>query len=489
MKKYAVALDQGTTSSRTIVFDRELKAVSVAQKEYRQIFPHPGWVEHDPMDIWESQYQTFSEATKGIDLNEIACIGITNQRETTILWDKNTGEPVCNAIVWQCRRTADICDRIKKDGYTDMIREKTGLVIDAYFSATKIMWLLDNTPGLRERAEKGEILFGTVDSWLLYKLTGEHKTDYTNACRTMLFNIHTLTWDKDLIKLFGIPESMLPAVVSSSEIYGYYEKDGARIPVSGIAGDQQAALFGQRCFEKGDAKNTYGTGCFMLVNTGDTPPENQGELLTTVGIGVKGHIRYCLEGSVFVGGAVIKWLRDELCIIKSAAETEELAAKVEDTAGVYFVPAFTGLGAPYWDMHARGGILGLTRGTNRCHIVRAALESMAYQVNDLINEVKNTSGVKLTSLKVDGGAARNSLLMQLQSDICDIPVIRPENTETTALGAAMLAGMAVGFYKFPFEGKVNADIFTPDMDNEKRERLLDGWAQAVNRVKSKEEQS
>ena len=485
MKKYAVALDQGTTSSRTIVFDKNLNAVKISQKEYPQIFPKPGCVEHDPDDIWASQLKTLNDAVNGIDLNEIACIGITNQRETTVLWEKATGKPVCNAIVWQCRRTADICEKLKEDGYTEMIRKKTGLVIDAYFSATKIKWLLDNTPGLKDRARNGEILFGTVDSWLLYNLTGEHKTDYTNACRTMLFNIHTLTWDDELLALLDIPKCMLPKAVSSSEIYGYYEKDGVKIPISGIAGDQQAALFGQRCFEKGDAKNTYGTGCFMLVNTGTTPPENQGNLLATVGIGVKGHIRYCLEGSVFAGGAVIKWLRDQLGIINSASETEALAMQVEDTGGVYFVPAFTGLGAPYWDMHARAGMLGITRGTNKCHIVRAALESMTYQVNDLIDEVRNTSGVALSSLKVDGGASRNNLLMQFQSDISSLPVIRPENTETTALGAAMLAGMAVGFYEFPFAGCEKADTFAPQMDENKRKALLSGWAQAVERVKSK----
>lgn len=487
MKKYAVALDQGTTSSRTIIFDENQNPVAVSQKEYPQIFPKPGWVEHDPMDIWNSQLFTLNDAINKAHITpeEIACIGITNQRETTVMWDKKTGKPVCNAIVWQCRRTTDICEELEKKGCKEIIRKKTGLVIDAYFSGTKIKWMLDNVPGLRERAEKGEVLFGTVDSWLLYNLCGVHCTDYTNASRTMLFNIHTLQWDDELLEMLNIPRCILPKAVSSSCVYGYWEKDGVKIPVSGVSGDQQAALFGQRCFEKGQAKNTYGTGCFLLMNVGGKPPVTDSELLTTIGIGIEGRISYCIEGSVFIGGAVIKWLRDQLGIISSAAETEELALRVEDTGGVYMVPAFTGLGAPYWDMYARGGIYGLTRGTNKCHIVRAALESMAYQVNDLIRAIEAASGEKLTQLKVDGGASANNMLMQFQSDISNIPVIRPQMTETTALGAAMLAGLAVGFYKEPFGGDDYMRSFNPRMNEEKRKSLLAGWQEAVERVKSR----
>ena len=490
MKKYIIALDQGTTSSRAIVFDKQQNIVSLAQQEYKQIYPQPGFVEHDPMDIFTSQMVVLQEAVlkAGINPKEIAGIGITNQRETTILWDKNTGEPVFNAIVWQCRRTGYICDELKSKGYEEIFRKKTGLVIDAYFSATKIKWILDNVEGVRERAQRGEILFGTVDTWLIYKMTGGkvHVTDYTNASRTMLFNIHTLCWDKEILELLDIPECILPKVLSSSEIYGTYNIQGAEIPICGIAGDQQAALFGQRCFNKGQAKNTYGTGCFLLMNTGREIPKENGGLLTTIGIGLKDNISYCVEGSVFVGGAVIQWLRDEMGFMENSSQSEELAGSVPDNGGVYFVPAFTGLGAPYWDMYARGGIFGLTRGSKKEHIIRAAVESMAYQTNDLISAIEQVSGIKMNELKVDGGASRNNFIMQFQSDISSLEIFRPENTETTALGAALLAGKAVAFYS---DGQINTPqsglTFKSAMEEEKRNILLAGWHDAVSRTLTK----
>ncbi len=490
MKKYIVALDQGTTSSRAIVFDKEQKIVSLAQQEYEQIYPQPGYVEHDPMAIYTSQMVVLQEAVlkAGIEPKEIAGIGITNQRETTIMWDKNTGEPVYNAIVWQCRRTGPICDELKNNGYEEIIRQKTGLIIDAYFSATKIKWILDNVEGVRDRAVRGEILFGTVDSWLIYKMTGGkvHVTDYTNASRTMLFNIHTLEWDKDILELLNIPEAILPEVLSSSEIYGSYNIQGEEIPICGIAGDQQAALFGQRCFEKGQAKNTYGTGCFLLMNTGEEILKENSGLLTTIGIGLKDKINYCVEGSVFVGGAVIQWLRDEMGVINNSADSEDYATKIPDNGGVYFVPAFTGLGAPYWDMYARGGIFGLTRGSGREHIIRAAVESMAYQTHDLIDAIEQASHIKMNELKVDGGASRNNFLMQFQSDISSLNIFRPENTETTALGAALLAGRAVSFYTDEQISTPQSGItFSSAMEASQRDSLLSGWHDAVKRTLTK----
>lgn len=490
MEKYIIALDQGTTSSRAIVFNKEQNIVSMAQQEYEQIYPQPGFVEHDPMAIFTSQMVVLQEAVlkAGIAPEQIAGIGITNQRETTIMWDKVTGEPVYNAIVWQCRRTGPICDNLKAAGYEELIRQKTGLIIDAYFSATKIKWILDNVEGVRERAKKGEILFGTVDTWLIYKMTGGkvHVTDYTNASRTMLFNIHTLSWDKEILDILDIPESILPKVASSSEIYGTYNIQGVEIPICGIAGDQQAALFGQRCFKKGQAKNTYGTGCFLLMNTGCEIPEENNGLLTTIGIGLKDNINYCVEGSVFVGGAVIQWLRDEMRFITESKDSEYFATKIKDNGGVYFVPAFTGLGAPYWDMYARGGIFGLTRGSRREHIIRAAVEAMAYQTNDLIEAIERASHIKMNELKVDGGASRNNFLMQFQSDISALNIFRPENTETTALGAALLAGKAVGFYN---EEQINTPqngvTFTPKMEVSEKNVLLAGWHDAVKRTLTK----
>ena len=487
MKKYIIALDQGTTSSRAIVFDKEQNIVSLAQQEYEQIYPQPGFVEHDPMAIYTSQMVVLQEAVlkAGIDPKEIAGIGITNQRETAIMWDKNTGEPVYNAIVWQCRRTGPICDELKNNGYGELIRKKTGLVIDAYFSATKIKWILDNVEGVRERAQRGDILFGTVDTWLIYKMTGGkvHVTDYTNASRTMLFNIRTLEWDKDILDILNIPESILPTVRSSSEVYGTYNIQGEEIPICGIAGDQQAALFGQRCFEKGQAKNTYGTGCFLLMNTGSEIPEENNGLLTTIGIGLKDNINYCVEGSVFVGGAVIQWLRDEMRFITESKDSEYFASKIPDNGGVYFVPAFTGLGAPYWDMYARGGIFGLTRGTRREHIIRAAVESMAYQTNDLIEAIEQASHIKMNELKVDGGASRNNFLMQFQSDISALTIFRPQNTETTALGAALLAGKAVGFYSdAQIQTPQSGITFSTAMEESQRRGLLNCWHDAVQRT-------
>ncbi|MBR4036842.1 MAG: glycerol kinase GlpK [Oscillospiraceae bacterium] len=487
-KKYVLALDQGTTSSRAIIFDKDQKIVAMAQKEFTQIYPKEGWVEHDAMEIYSSQYGVMIEAIvkSGIDPSEIAGIGITNQRETTILWDKKTGRPVYNAIVWQCRRTADICDDLVARGLDKYIKESTGLVVDAYFSGTKIKWILDNVEGVREKAEKGEILFGTVDSWLVYKLTGGkvHVTDYTNASRTMLFNIHTLQWDEKLLKELDIPASILPKVMPSSRIYGYTDIQGAVIPIAGMAGDQQAALFGQRCFEKGDAKNTYGTGCFLLMNTGTTPYESNSGLVTTIAVGIDGRVEYALEGSVFVGGAVIQWLRDEMRFLTESRDAEYYAQKVPDTGGVYLIPAFTGLGAPYWDMYARGAIVGITRGTKRDHIIRAAQESIAYQSLDLVKAMEKDTGFRLSVLNVDGGASRDAFLMQFQADILDKKVQRPVVKETTALGAAYLAGLATGLWNSRDELKTGEwcdTVFEPDMDNDRREKLVKGWHKAVGR--------
>ena len=488
MKKYILALDQGTTSSRAIIFDRQQNIVAMAQKELISIYPREGWVEQDAMEIYSSQYGVMSEAIvkSGIDISEIAAIGITNQRETTIMWDKTTGRPVYNAIVWQCRRTADICDRLVAEGHGEYIKNATGLVPDAYFSATKIKWILDNVPGVREKARRGQIMFGTVDSWLVYKLTeGKvHITDYTNASRTMLFNIHTLEWDEKLLEILDIPRSILPQVCPSSQLYGHMTLQGIEIPIAGIAGDQQAALFGQRCFEKGQAKNTYGTGCFLLMNTGKTPYESKSGLLTTIAVGIDGGVEYALEGSVFVGGAVIQWLRDEMKFIDESRDAEYYAQKVEDTGGVYLVPAFTGLGAPYWDMYARGCIVGLTRGTRREHIVRAAQESIAYQCMDLVKAMEKDTGIKLSVLNVDGGASRDAFLMQFQADMLDIDIHRPAVKETTALGAAYLAGLAVGMWPDRnrlFTGTDGRSVFHPDMSRERREKLTDGWHKAVGR--------
>ncbi|MBQ5327530.1 MAG: glycerol kinase GlpK [Oscillospiraceae bacterium] len=487
-KKYVLALDQGTTSSRAIIFDKDQKIVAMAQKEFTQIYPKEGWVEHDAVEIYSSQYGVMLEAIvkSGINPAEIAGIGITNQRETTVLWEKETGRPVYNAIVWQCRRTADICDSLVARGLDKYIKESTGLVVDAYFSGTKIKWILDNVEGVREKAEKGEILFGTIDSWLVYKLTGGkvHVTDYTNASRTMLFNIHTLQWDKKLLDELGIPESILPQVMPSSHIYGYADIMGVQVPISGIAGDQQAALFGQRCFEKGDAKNTYGTGCFLLMNTGTTPYESNSGLVTTIAVGIDGKVEYALEGSVFVGGAVIQWLRDEMRFLAESRDAEYYAQKVADTGGVYLIPAFTGLGAPYWDMYARGAIVGITRGTKREHIIRAAQESIAYQSLDLVKAMEKDTGLQLSVLNVDGGASRDGFLMQFQADILDKKVQRPIVKETTALGAAYLAGLATGMWKSREELKTGDwcdTVFTPDMEEEKREKLVKGWHKAVGR--------
>ena len=486
-----MALDQGTTSSRAIIFDRKGDIVSVAQKEFTQYFPANGMVEQDPLEIWASEVAVMSEvkAMSQISGENIAAIGITNQRETTIVWDKNTGEPVYRAIVWQCRRTADRIEELKAAGYGDMILEKTGLIADPYFSATKIEWILNNVPGARKRAESGELLFGTVDTWLIYKLTGGrvHATDYTNASRTMLFNINTLKWDEELLKLFNIPASMLPEVKNSSEIYGYTDEKifGAEVPIAGVAGDQQAALFGQCCFNEGDAKNTYGTGCFLLMNTGSKRVVSKNGLLTTIAIGINGKVQYALEGSVFVAGAAIKWLRDEMKLIEKAEDTERIAMSVPDSNGVYVVPAFTGLGAPYWDAYARGAVFGLTRGTTAAHFIRATVESLAYQSHDVIKAMEEDADMKLVTLKVDGGASNNNFLMQFQADILNATIKRPAVTETTALGAAYLAGLAVGFYKDRAELVDNQSIareFAPKIGDKDRETLLDGWRSSVKRV-------
>ena len=488
MKKYIVALDQGTTSSRAIVFDRAQNTVASAQKEFPQIYPQSGWVEHDPMELYSCQYGVMMEAItrSGIDIREIAAIGITNQRETTVVWEKATGRPVCNAIVWQCRRTAELCDRLRADGLEQYIRETTGLVLDAYFSATKIRWILDHVPGAQERAERGELLFGTVDSWLLWKLTDGrvHATDYTNASRTMLFDIHRLCWDERLCRALNIPMQMLPEVRDSSGILGYCNLQGCEIPIAGMAGDQQAALFGQCCFARGEAKNTYGTGCFLLMNTGETPCESRHGLVTTIAAGLNGKVTYALEGSVFVGGAVIQWLRDEMRFLTESRDAEYYAGKVDSTGGVYFVPAFTGLGAPYWDMYARGAIVGITRGTRREHIIRAAQESIAYQSMDLVAAMQKDTGAELSELRVDGGASRDCFLMQFQADILGKPVRRPVVRETTALGAAYLAGLAVGFWKDQQELRQlwQCDVtFAPEMDDAHRREALTGWAKAVGR--------
>ena len=488
MGKYILALDQGTTSSRVILFDRDQNILGVNQKEFTQFYPKEGWVEHDAMEIWSSQYGVMMEliAQSGIDPADIAGIGITNQRETTILWDKETGRPIYNAIVWQCRRTADIVDGLLADGLGDHIKQTTGLVPDAYFSATKIKWILDHVEGAREKAERGEVLFGTVDTWLVWKLTGgkAHVTDCTNACRTMLYDIRKLDWDDTLLDALDIPRAMLPQVRSSSEIYGYTDIQGVQVPIAGIAGDQQAALFGQGCFEPGDAKNTYGTGCFLLMNTGDTPCESKNGLLTTIAVGLNGKVQYALEGSVFVGGAVIQWLRDEMRFFNDSRDAEYYAQKVDDNGGVYLVPAFTGLGAPYWDMYARGAIIGITRGTKREHIIRAAQESIAYQVTGLVRAMEADTGLVLSSLKADGGASRDQFLMQFQADVMDREVRRPAIRETTALGAAYLAGLATGVWESLDEIKqlwVCDTTFRPNMDPAQREALLAGWERAVER--------
>ncbi|WP_133016376.1 glycerol kinase GlpK [Clostridium cuniculi] len=497
MDKYILALDQGTTSSRAIIFDKEQNIYGIEQKEFKQIYPKEGWVEHDPMEIWASQYGVLQEvlAKTNIEPEQIAAIGITNQRETTIVWDKQTGEPIYNAIVWQCRRTADICEKLKSDGFDKYIKENTGLLIDAYFSATKVKWILDNVEGARKKADKGDLLFGTVDTWLLWKLTNGrvHVTDYTNASRTMLFNIRELNWDKKILEKLNIPISMLPEVKSSSEIYGYVNlggKDNIKVPIAGIAGDQQAALFGQAAFNKGDAKNTYGTGCFLLMNTGEELVESKNGLLTTIAIGLNGKLNYALEGSVFMGGAIIQWLRDEMGMLTDAQDSEYFAKKVKNNGGVYVVPAFVGLGAPYWDMYARGSIFGLTRGSNKNHIIRAALESIAYQVKDLINAMEEDSGCKINTLKVDGGASKNKLLMQFQSDITNIEVCKPIMTETTALGAAYLAGLAVGYFnnlEEIAESCYAGEKYEPNMNFEERENLYNGWKKAVSRAQHWEE--
>lgn len=488
MDKYIMALDLGTTSCRCIIFDKNGRICSAAQKEFTQYFPQPGWVEHDAEEIWATQTGLMYEAMSKIDItiNEIAGIGITNQRETTVLWDKETGRPVHKAIVWQCRRTAGYCDELKNLGMAEFFRSKTGLVLDAYFSATKLRWLLDNADGARERAEKGELLFGTVDSWIIWKLTGGkvHVTDYSNASRTMLFNIHTLKWDEEILRVLKIPQQILPEVKPSSHVYGYTDSKlfGREVPIAGAGGDQQCALFGQACFERGEVKNTYGTGGFMLMNTGTAPVNSHNGLVTTIAWGVDDKVEYALEGSIFVAGAAVQWLRDELGLIRDAAESEVLAKSVPDANGCYVVPAFVGLGAPYWDQYARGAIVGLTRGVNRNHIVRATLESIAYQVNDVLMAMQEDSGMPITSLRVDGGACDNDFLMQFQADILNTSVVRPYCIETTAMGAAYLAGLAVGYWRSKEEILANHVIaaeFKPQMGQAKRENLLQGWHNAV----------
>lgn len=488
MDKYIMALDLGTTSCRCIIFDKSGRICSAAQKEFTQYFPQPGWVEHDAEEIWATQTGLMYEAMSKIDItiNEIAGIGITNQRETTVLWDKETGRPVHKAIVWQCRRTAGYCDELKKLGMAEFFRSKTGLVLDAYFSATKLRWLLDNVIGARERAEKGELLFGTVDSWIIWKLTGgkAHVTDYSNASRTMLFNIHTLKWDEEILRVLKIPQQILPEVKPSSHVYGYTDSKlfGREVPIAGAGGDQQCALFGQTCFERGEVKNTYGTGGFMLMNTGTAPVNSHNGLVTTIAWGVDDKVEYALEGSIFVAGAAVQWLRDELGLIRDAAESEVLAKSVPDANGCYVVPAFVGLGAPYWDQYARGAIVGLTRGVNRNHIVRATLESIAYQINDVLMAMQEDSGMPITSLRVDGGACDNDFLMQFQADILNTSVVRPYCIETTAMGAAYLAGLAVGYWRSKEEILANHVIaaeFKPQMGQAKRESLLQGWHNAV----------
>ncbi|MCL2663581.1 MAG: glycerol kinase GlpK [Oscillospiraceae bacterium] len=488
MPKYILSLDQGTTSSRAVLFDDKQNIISIAQKEYTQIYPCEGWVEHDPMEIYSSQMSVMMEAVaqSGVSVKHIAAIGITNQRETTIIWEKSTGRPIYNAIVWQCRRTAGIVDRLISEGLSDAIREKTGLVPDAYFSGSKIAWMLDNIEGAREKAKNGELLFGTVDTWLLWKLTNGkvHVTDYTNASRTMIYNIHKLDWDDELLTALDIPRQMLPLVRSSSEVHGYTGVQGVDLPIAGIAGDQQAALFGQCCFDKGEVKNTYGTGCFLLMNTGNQAYDSKNGLITSIAAGVGDKPSYILEGSVFTGGAVVQWLRDGLRVISESSEVEEPAAKVENSGGVYFVPAFTGLGSPYWDMYARGCIVGITRGTTQEHIMRAALESIAYQSYDMICAMENDTGFEINEFKADGGASVNKLLMQFQADISAMRVTLPTVSESTALGAAYLAGLAVGVWKDINEVKYlwrSEKTYEPQMDEEKRKTLLKGWKKAVSR--------
>jgi glycerol kinase len=488
LSKYIMSLDQGTTSSRCIIFDKSTKIVSMVQREFKQIYPRAGWVEHDPMEIWASQLGVVTEAMaqKGIKAQDIEAIGITNQRETVVVWDKRTGHPVYNAIVWQCRRTAELCDSLKDEGYEMIIKEKTGLVLDAYFSGTKIKWILDNVEGAREEAKKGNLIFGTIDTWLIWNLTKGrvHVTDYTNASRTMLFNIHTLQWDEELLKLFNIPKSMLPEVKPSSYIYGEADERllGAAIRISGDAGDQQAALFGQACFNPGEAKNTYGTGCFLLMNTGDKAVESKNGLITTIAVAMEDKVEYALEGSIFMGGASVQWLRDELRMIKSSSDSEKYALAVEDTNGVYIVPAFVGLGAPYWDPYARGTVVGLTRGAKKEHFIRATLEGIAYQTFEVLKSMEEDSGIKLSLLKVDGGASSNNFLMQFQSDILDVIVQRPNTIETTALGAAYLAGLAVGYWKCKEEINKKWEVnrsFQSTMEDNHRNKLLKGWRKAV----------
>ena len=490
MAKYILSLDAGTTSSRAILFDRDSKMAAMAQKEFPQIYPKAGWVEHDAEEIWQTQLAVIHEVLEiaGASFSDIAAIGIANQRETTVVWDKQTGEPVCNAIVWQCRRTAEYCDSLKAQGLADSIREKTGLLIDAYFSGTKLRWILENVPNARVRAEKGQLLFGTIDTWLIWKLTGgnSHVSDYSNASRTMLFNIKTLQWDEEILRILNIPQSMLPEPKPNGSILGYTSASitGKPIPIAGSAGDQQAALFGQACFSAGEAKNTYGTGCFLLMNTGEKPIYSQNGLVTTIGWGLNDKVNYALEGSIFTAGAAIQWLRDELQLIRSAAETESAAKAVTDSNGAYVVPAFTGLGAPYWDSYARGTIIGLTRGVNRNHIIRAVLESIAYQTWDVLNAMQQDSGIPMTSLKVDGGAAANEFLMQFQADIIQVPVLRPSCLETTAMGAAFFAGLTVGFWSSQDEIRQKLSIaseFKPERNSEWCKQALKGWHKAVKR--------
>ncbi len=489
MGKYVMALDQGTTSSRTIIFDKKGRIISMAREEFRQIYPAPGWVEHNAVDILESQLRTVREAldSAGIPASDIDSIGISNQRETTVVWDRYSGKPVYNAIVWQCRRTADICQRLKERGFEEHVRKKTGLVIDAYFSATKIKWILDNVPGARKQAGEGRLIFGTVDTWLIWNLTkgAVHATDFSNASRTMLYDIIDLKWDEKMLEELEIPQTMLPEVRDSSGDFGSFEIDGCEIPIGGVAGDQQAALFGQACYEPGSVKNTYGTGCFMLMNTGERPLVSKSGLLTTIAWGIGGKVEYALEGSVFIGGAVIQWLRDEMQLISTAAESEECAASISDSGGVYFVPAFVGLGAPYWDMECRGIITGLSRGTGRKHIIRAALESIAYQVRSVLETIEKDEGIWIRSFKADGGAAANNFLMQFQSDILNVEVERPEMIETTALGAAYLAGLATGFWSGRDDICSNHlvdRIFTPGMQEKERAALWNGWSNAIRKT-------
>ena len=486
--QYIMSLDQGTTSSRCILFDKAGNICASVQKEFRQIYPQPGWVEHDAEEIWDTTLEVSRAAMAklGVTADSIAAIGITNQRETTVVWDKTTGAPIANAIVWQCRRTSDIIDDLVQRGYSAAIRRKTGLEPDAYFSGSKIKWLLDHVPGARQRAERGELLFGTIDTWLIWKLTGGkvHVTDQTNASRTMLYNIRELKWDKELLELLDVPESLLPEVKPSSHVYGKteFELYGGEIPISGVAGDQQCALFGQCCFEPGQMKNTYGTGCFLLMNTGSEIVESQNGLVTTIAVGYEDHVEYALEGSIFVAGAAVQWLRDSLGVVSNAAESQEYAEKVPDTAGGYVVPAFTGLGAPYWNQHARGAVVGITRGFTRAHLVRATLESLAYQTNDIARAMELDSGIPIAELKVDGGACANDFLMQFQSDVLGCEVVRPQCIETTALGAAYLAGLAVGYWSSLEDVKNNwaiEKVFTPAMEDSRREQLLHGWQKAV----------